>query len=284
MEVQASDLALHWHAPAGCPDSSELQAGLRTRLGRAITLGPDATTQLDAEVTRVGPGFRLQLSTHTETGDEQRVLEARSCNELARATLLLASLLLTTHAAPMSEPAAVRDEPSSGARGALHLTLAGVLDLGRLPAPAPGVAARIGADIARLRLLLGGLYLPAQARAVPSQPGASVSSQLIAAQLGVCYGLIVSPWLGPCAYGEVGSLAAQGHGLPQNERSTSLWLLGGLGLAFSVPLTDWLDLSAEATLGAPASRPQLSVRDLGRVYQVSVLAGQLQVGVQARFP
>lgn len=284
LEVQASDLALHWHAPAGCPDSSELQAGLRTRLGRPITLGPDATTQLDAEVTRDGPAFRLLLITHTESGDEQRVLEARSCNELARATLLVATLLLSTHAAPVSEPAAVGDGPSSGARGALHFTVAGVLDIGRLPAPAPGVSARIGADIARVRLLLGGLYLPAQARAVPSQPGASVSSQLIAAQLGVCYALVVSPWLGPCAYAEVGSLAAQGHGLPQNERSTSLWLLGGLGLALSVPLSNWLDLSTEATLGAPALRPQLSVRDLGRVYQVSVLSGQLQVGLQVRFP
>jgi hypothetical protein len=284
VKVQASDLALQWQAPAGCPDSNELQASLRTRAGRPITFGPDAPTQLDAQVTRDGPGYRLQLSTHTESGDEQRLLEARSCNELSRATLLLGSLLLSTHPAPIADPSAASDAPSAGARGYLHVTLAGALDFGRLPAPAPGISARIGVDIARLRLMLGGLYLPWQARAVASQPGANVSSQLTAAQLCVCYALVVSPWLGPCAYAEVGSLAARGHGLPQNERSTSLWLLGGLGLALSAPLTRWLDLSAEASLGAPALRAQLSVRDLGRVYQVSVLSAQLQVGMRLRFP
>ena len=284
-----SDLALHWQAPVGCPDASELTAGLRTRLGRAITLGPDASTRLDAQITRDGSAFRLQLNTRTESGTEQRVLEARSCNELARATLLVASLLLSTHPVPAAEPAPMSHAASShavsaGARGYLHLTLAGALDLGRLPALGPGLSARIGADIGRLRLQIGGLYLPAQARALMSQPGASVSSQLTAAQLAVCYALVVSPWLGPCAYAEVGALPAEGHGLPQNERKTSLWLLGGLGLALSVPLLSWLDLSAEASLGAPLLRAQVSVRELGRVYQVSVLAGQLQAGLRVRFP
>lgn len=281
VRAQASELALHWQAPLGCPDESELQAGLRTRLGREIALGPDAATQLDAQIAREGPGFRLELNTRTENGDEQRVLEARSCNELARATLLVASLLLSTHAAPVQH---AHSEHGASVHGHLHVAVSGVLDFGRLPASAPGVGVRFGVDVARLRLWLGGLYLPAQARALGAQPGASVSSQLTAAEIGVCYALIVSPWLGPCVYGELGSLRAEGHGLAQNERTTSLWLLGGLGLSLSVPLVRWLDVTTEANLGVPALRPQLSVRELGRVYQVSALAAQLQVGLRLRFP
>jgi hypothetical protein len=283
--AQASDLALAWSAPAGCPDVSELQASLRTRLDRPLRFGLDAPTALSAQIERAGAGFRLTLNTRTESGQEQRNLEARSCNELARATLLVAALLLSTH--PLPPPESVSPAPaqrSAATRGPLRLTLSGVLDLGRLPAPAPGFGARLGIDVGRLRFSAGGLYLPERARPVASQPGAEVAVQLTAAQLDVCYALIVSPALGACVTGEAGVLSAKGRGLREDQRASSFWLLGGLGMALWAPLTSWLDLAAELTLGLPATRAQLSVHDLGSIYRVPVLTGQLQVGLSARFP
>src|SRR5512143_1665483 len=83
--VRASDLALSWSAPAGCPAQSELQASLSARLGRQLSFGPDAVTRLHAQIAIAGAGYRLSLTTRTEIGTEERNLEARSCNELARA-------------------------------------------------------------------------------------------------------------------------------------------------------------------------------------------------------
>lgn len=282
--AQASDLALGWSAPGVCPDVRELQASLRTRLGRPLSFGPDAPTALSARIEAAGAGFRLTLNTRTESGQEQRNLEARSCNELARATLLVAALLLSTRPLPSPAPAPAASPPSAAEHGPLRLGVSGVLDLGRLPAAAPGLAARLGLDVGRLRLSAGALYLPPRSQAVASQPGAELAMQLTAAQLDVCYALLPSPGLGLCAMAEAGALSAQGRGLREDQHASSFWLLGGLGMALWAPLTGWLDLAAELTLGAPATRARISVRELGSVYRVPVLTGQLQVGLSARFP
>ena len=284
--ARASDLALGWRAPASCPDLAELQASLRSRLSRPLTFGPDAPTQLDGRVEREGDGFRLTLDTRTESGSESRILEAGSCNELARATLLVASLLLSTRPLPAEAQRAAPEaaRPSTPRSLRLLVGVAPVIDFGRLPAPAPGLAARVGLQRSRLRIAAGALYLPEQWRSVAGQPGAAIGLQLTAAQLCVCYVLLESPALGTCARGELGALAAQGRGLADSQRSSSLWLAGGLGLGVWLPLTPWLELSTELGLDAPLMRAQLSVHELGSVYRVPAIAGQLQVGLSLRFP
>jgi len=281
----AHDLTLSWSAPEGCPGLAELQAGLSTRHKHPVQLGPDAPLQVDATVTRDREGFRLELVTHTETGDSRRELYTQSCNELARATLLVASLLLST---PSAAPAPAEQSPhmpaASRTRVSWHATVAGVVDAGRLAVFAPGATVKFGVDLDAVRLRVGALYLAPRSVAIAQAPGAEVVLQLMAAETSLCYGWTRAPRVSSCAYAELGSLRAQGRGLAQDEKTASLWLAGGLGLQLSVGLAQWLDLEGELSLGVPWQRAQLATRDLGIVYRVSAVYGQLQVGFSAHLP
>jgi hypothetical protein len=283
----ASDLSLSWQAPDGCPGLNDLQAGLVTRQKRPVQLGPDAPVRIDAVVTRDREGFRLELQTHTENGDSRRALYTQSCNELARATLLVASLLLSTPPAAASTAdvpeRAVASDPALQARVSWHLTLAGVADAGKLAVFAPGVTAKLGVDLNAVRLRLGALYLTPRAVAIEQAPGAHMVVQLMATEASACYAWTRAPRLGPCAYAELGLLRARGRGLAQDEDSSSLWLAGGLGMQLSFSLASWLELETELSLGIPLRRAQLATRDLGLVYRVSAIYGQLQAGLSAHF-
>lgn len=286
--VLASDLTLSWRAPAGCPGLAELQAGLTTRHKRPVQLGPDAPLRIDATVTRDGDGFRLELVTRTESGDSRRELFTESCNELARATLLVASLLLSTpppatSASETAEPQVDRPVSSSRTRASWHVTLAGVLDAGKLAVFAPGATVKLGVDFDALRIRVAALYLAPRSVAIAQAPGAQVVLQLMAAEASLCYGWTRAPRLSSCAYAELGSLRAQGRGLAQDEDSASLWAAGGLGVQLGVRLSSWLELEGELSLGVPFQRTQLATRDLGRVYRVSAVYGQLQGGFCAHF-
>jgi hypothetical protein len=285
-QALASELALSWQAPEGCPGLAELASGLATRQKRPVQLGADAPVRIDAKVTRDRAGFRLDLQTHTETGDSQRELYTQSCNELARATLLLASLLLSTPP-PASEPdaPAVPSEAAStrSLQRSWHVTLAGALDAGKLAVFAPGASVKLGVDLNALRLRVGALYLPPRAVAIEQAPGAHVVLQLMAAEASLCYAWTRAPRLASCAYAEAGSLRARGRGLAQDEHSSSLWLSAGFGAQLSVALAPWLELETELAVGVPFQRAQLATRDLGLVYRVAAVYGQLQAGLCAHF-
>lgn len=283
----AHDLALSWSAPAGCPGLAELQAGLTTRHKQPVQLGPDAPLRIDATVTRDRDGFRLVLVQRTESGESRRELYTQSCNELARATLLVASLLLSTPpgATAVEETAAPRPAPrATNVRPSWHVTLAGVLDAGKLAVFAPGAAVKLGVDFDALRIRVGALYLAPRPVAIEQAPGARVVLQLMAAEAALCYGWTRAPRLSSCAYAELGSLRAQGRGFAQDEGTASLWIAGGLGMQLSVGLSSWLALEGELSLGVPFQRAQLATRDLGEVYRVSAVYGQLQAGLCAYFP
>jgi hypothetical protein len=119
--------------------------------------------------------------------------------------------------------------------------------------------------------------------AIEQAEGGRVVLQLMAAEASLCYGWTRAPRLSSCAYAELGSFRAQGRGLAQDEDTASLWLAGGLGAQLSVGLNAWLDLEAELSLGVPLRAAQLATRDLGEVYRVSAVYGQLQAGFCAHF-
>ena len=283
----AHDLALSWSAPAGCPGLAELEAGLTTRHKRPVQLGPNAPLRIDATVTRDRDGFRLVLVEHTESGDSRRELYTQSCNELARATLLVASLLLSTPpgATAVDETAAPSSERRvvTHVRPSWHVALTGVVGAGKLAVVAPGAAVKLGVDLDALRIRVGALYLAPRSVAIEHAPGAQVVLQLMAADAALCYGWTRAPRLSSCAYAELGSLRAQGKGLAEDEHTASLWIAGGLGMQLSIGLSPWLELEGELSLGVPFQRAQLATRDLGVVYRVSALYGQLQAGLCAHF-
>src|SRR5262249_27775024 len=132
--VHASDVDLSWQAPAGCPDRDSLRDGLTRRLGRPIRLGGDAPVQLSGGITAVGHGYALELRTRRGEVSDRRQLQARSCNELARASLLVLSLLLVEERPAGPDPARAAEprgsDDAASPRPRLSARAGAVFDLG----------------------------------------------------------------------------------------------------------------------------------------------------------
>jgi hypothetical protein len=289
--ARASDLALEWSAPRGCPSRDGIRDGLTTRLGREVTLSTDAAVELQGTVVALGGGYSLELRTHSAHGSERRELRARSCNELARASILVAALLLMDDAAANTtrSQARVTDDlagPES-ARAAFSAYARTWLrgDLGSLPAAAWGPGLALGIALNRTQLELGGTYLPAQSMRAVGRAQSVGSMQLMAAHASACQVLIAAPELAPCLRAEVGRLQARGENLAQTASVSRLWLLGAVGLRLGFELSRGLFWQTEVAAGMPLERVRLAVRnlELNEVRRTPAVIGRLETGLVLSF-
>ena len=111
-------------------------------MGRPVRLSSRARVGMSGVVEPSGRGYKLELRTHVDDSSDRRELHARSCNELARASLLVLELLLVQ--GPALPPTAAGNQAASGPAGpyTLRFTLrASVLaDIGAMPRLAVGPA------------------------------------------------------------------------------------------------------------------------------------------------
>jgi hypothetical protein len=285
-EARASDVQVQWEVPAGCPDRESLRAGLARRLGRAVTFGPGAPLRLWGTIAARGDGYTLDLRTEAEAGSEARHLQARSCNELTRASVLIAALLLTDTPKPAKPSAAQAGEAAALSPSKLTLSARASLvgDLGSLPSLALGPSLAFGIVLNRTQLELAGLYFPTQDIDAPNVPRPVANVQLMAAGAGVCQLLLRTPELSPCLHVELGRLSAHGQNLAPNRSSGVAWLFGSVGLRLGVALGDTLVWQTELSAGLPWNRVNFAVNGLSNnLGQVSTVAGRLETGLGARF-
>jgi hypothetical protein len=295
--AHASDLALEWTAPRGCPTQDALRDGLATRIGRDVTVSSEAPVELRATVVALGGGYALELRTRSAAGSERRELRARSCNELARASILMAALLLMdeplgaggaqlTPRDARSRNARTRSPASTNARLSAYARTWLRGDLGSMPAAALGPGIAVGLAFANTRLEVGGTYLPAQQVHATGRTESLGSLQLMAAHARVCQVLIEVPELGPCLSAEVGQLRAQGENLANNATRTSPWFLGALGARLSFELWRGLFWESELTAGMPLQRIRIAVHDLpdvDEVHRTRAVVGRFETGLFLSF-
>jgi hypothetical protein len=109
--ASASDLDVRWDAPRGCPGREQLREAIARRVGREISFGADAPLHLSAVITAQDGGYELALSTRSQSASEERRLQARTCGELVRASLLIAAVLLSAESDPARVAAPVPPTP-----------------------------------------------------------------------------------------------------------------------------------------------------------------------------
>ncbi|HET6331597.1 MAG TPA: hypothetical protein VFG30_00195 [Polyangiales bacterium] len=286
--ARASDLALEWTAPRGCPTQDALREGLNARLGREIAVSSEAPVELRGTVVALGSGYALDVRTRSTAGSERRELRARSCTELARASILMAALLLMegTGSAPPDRANGnlrTRVPASSATRWGVFARTWVRGDLGSMPAAALGPGLAIGLAIADTRLELGGTYLPAQQMHFAGSDENFGSVQLMAAHAGVCQVLIRTPELGPCLRAEVGQLRARGEHLANNATRTGAWFLGAVGARLSFELWRGLSWQSEIAAGLPFQRIRIAVRDLDAVHRTPAVVGRFETGLLLSF-
>ncbi|HEY5372818.1 MAG TPA: hypothetical protein VIK01_03990, partial [Polyangiaceae bacterium] len=262
--------ALSWNGPPGCPTAENIQARVDALLGGAASASRVADVRASGQVERVDNGFRLLLSMGVGSTPSSRVIEARTCDELAGAAAIAIALLARSTAEGGSAPAIGESTPASAPSaappnsapaplpspnhdqagstkdappvepppGGLHLLIdapIGAAGWGSLPSAGLGLGAALGVRWKGLRATVGGELWQPQTDRVSGFAShfALQSGRAEACFIQAVHGLELGPCLGAAAQ----RLAGEGVGsqvFSANSRTT-LWISGSGGLFVSLP-------------------------------------------------
>ena len=169
---------------------------------------------------------------------------------------------------------------------------AALLDVGSLPAPAPGV--RVGLAIQAGAYRVEPLFeaWAASRATLAGRPGAGASLRLLVGAVRACRRLW--PWHGrdaraaasACAGFELGEMHAEGFGVLLPDQGGALWAAPRAEARFELRLASWLALTADAGAAAPLDRRPFVLRLAGeRTVAHLPAAASLRgaVGLAARF-
>ena len=278
--ARASDFDVSWNVARDCPNRDQFRAGLSRLVGREVTFGEDAAVGAEGAITAVEDGYELDLRTWSHASSERRTLQARSCSELTRASLLITALLLSDRPGrPLAESESA-DEPS---RFRLAARLRAIGDLGSISDLSLGPGVSIALGLNRTWLELGGVLFPPHVMRVPSSSRGSASIALLAASAGMCQEFFGGPTLGPCAHLEIGRLHGQARGLETNRKAGVTWISGAVGARASVELFTAVFATADLRAGLPWNRPQFAIAGVGTVHEVPPLFGRVELSLEGRF-
>lgn len=312
-------MALSWSAPPGCPTVESVQARVDALLGGVASASSVADVRASGQVERVEGGFRLLLSMGVGDAPSSRVIEARTCDELAGAAAIAIALLArstlggesslsdaettsgssaegplasSANAPPKAEPQSKPDEASSTRQLAaerpsapVHFVIdapIGLAGWGSLPGLGLGAGAALGLRWRALRVVAGvELWLPQTSEV----SGFETRFTLQSARLEVCLGqdmqgLEIAPCVGAAAQRELGK------GIESDVFSaashTAVWGSGVAGLFLSLPTPGLrrLRFFGEASVLVSPLRPRFVINQLGPVHQPALVAPHLGLGFE----
>jgi hypothetical protein len=309
----AARFALSWNGPPGCPSAENVRARVDALLDGGATAGSVADVRASGEVERVDNGYRLLLTMGVNDTPSSRVIEARSCDELAGAAAIAIALLARSSSESASEsstgegttgsdasatpapptPAPPNREPPSGQKspptgtspGRLRFLIdapVGVAGWGSLPSVGLGLGAGLGVRWRALRFAVGGELWHPQTDEV------SGFASRFTLQSGRAEACLVQPVLGlelgPCLGAGVQRLAGEGVESPvfSAKSRTSVWIFGSGGLFASVPMPGFAHLRffGVASVFVSPARPRFVIDQLGPIHQPALAAPRLDLGCE----
>ena len=317
LAAQTARFALSWSGPPGCPTAENIQARVDALLGGAASASRVADVRASGQVERVDNGFRLLLSMGVGSTPSSRVIEARTCDELAGAAAIAIALLARSTAEEGSAPAISPSTPASVPSdappnsppapppspnhdkavstkdappikpppGGLHLLIdapIGAAGWGSLPSAGLGLGAALGIRWKGLRANVGGELWQPQTNRVS---GFASHFTLQSGRAEACFIEAVHGLeLGPCLGAAVQRLAGEGVGsrvFSANSR-TALWISGTGGLFVSLPTPSFTHLRffGEARVLVSPRRPRFTIDQLGPVHEPAMAAPQLNLGCE----
>jgi hypothetical protein len=313
----AARMTLSWSAPPGCPTTEDVQARVDALLGTA-SASSVADVRASGQVERTDGGFRLLLSMAVGDAPSSRIIEARTCDELAGAGAIAIALLARSTLAEggnasdadisagssASEPASGSsnapstaehskpDGTSSSSEPASELSpnqVRFVIDApiavagwGSMPATSLGFGAALGLRWRLLRVVVGGvLWLPQ----TDQVSGFATRFNLQSARLELCVahniqGLELAPCVGAAAERE-GAKGLASEVFTARSR-TALWGAGVVGVFASLPAGGLRHLRflGEARAQVSPVRPRFVIDQLGPVHEPALVTAQLDLGFE----
>lgn len=297
---------LTWIAPAQCPTQENVTSELHSLLGGSSSGHP----RLEATATvKSGSGrWWLDLSTVMDGQRGHRHFEAPSCETLGEATALTLALMLnpqegdeaesgTIEAEPaLAEPAPTEPTPAEptpdvtdqgsqqdGTQLDLGLALFLGLGSGQLPDPNVELGGSVTVRARRSSVWVSGVYGLPQSQRVNADESAGGRLSFLSIRGDICWdswsgGLLLSP----CAVGGMSQIAGRGTAIAQPADGNILWVDVGLGARAEMPLSQRWMLVAVARGGIPLARPRLFIDELGEVWRVPAVTGQVHAGAMLR--
>ena len=309
-------LALTWNVPPGCPTTENVQARVAALLGGEASASSVADVRASGQVERADNGFRLLLSMGVGSDSpSSRVIEARTCDELAGAAAIALALLArstldggsasssdSTPAPPASadgqakppppsprpdaEPANGQQSPPAQTRpaGAHFLLDAPIASVGwgSLPSTGVGLGAALGIRWKALRATARGeLWQPKTV----DVSGFSTRFTLQSGRAEACLvQAVLGVELGPCVGAAVQRLTGDGigSGVFSAKSRTITWFSGVGGVFASVPTPGFAHLRffGEAMVLVSPARSRFVIDQLGPVHQPALAAPRLDLGCE----
>ena len=312
-------MALNWNGPPGCPSTETVQARVDALLGGDASASSVADVRASGQIERVESGFRLMLTMSVGKNPSSRVIEARTCDELAGAAAIAIALLARSTlreapdpspsetspaASPVSTPDRQENAPSkatthgtrdaagskvadsvapSSARARLVLDAPiGLVGWGSLPSAGLGVGAGLGIRWKALRASVTAELWQPQTHLV-SGFGAHFtlqSGRTEACLIQAVYGLELAPCLGVALQRLAGS--GVGSEVLSAKSRSYLWVSGEAGLFASLPTPGFAHLRffGEAVVLVSPLRPRFVIDQLGPVHQPALAAPRLDLGCE----
>ncbi|WP_236517483.1 hypothetical protein [Sandaracinus amylolyticus] len=292
---------LRWIGPPGCADDRALRTAIEALLGRPLTAADPIA--VDAEVRQEGADRWVVELRSADDGAVERTLAADRCEALVDATALVLAWRIDPEVAmaePEPVPRVVRDPASALAAPDAPLPIparptpfsvgvgaAFVLDVGTLPAIAPGVIGEVVVRIDRLDLRARGGWLATQGMrlandSISAPPGAGVDVEWAGGAVSACGrpldGDAGRPGLAICGGVQVGALIARGVGVSDPGRAEAP--VGALVVGAAMPWSpiDALDLEVGLDLLVALGVPGFELAPFGVVWEPSPVAGRLTIG------
>jgi hypothetical protein len=307
-------LALTWNAPPGCPTVESIQARVNALLGGAESASRVADVRASGQVERVDNGFRLLLNMGVADAPSSRVIEARTCDELAGAAAIALALLARSAPSsaatdPASDPAPTATSPepphlepapppppperakkaegaqAEGSSARLHFLIdapIGLAGWGSLPSAGLGLGAAFGARWRAVRVVARGELWAPQKNEVA---GFATHFSLQSARAELCVVPALSGVeLGPCLGGAIQRLTGDGIGSEVFAASSSsaAWGSGSAAIFVSVPTPGFAPLRffAEAAVLVSPVRPRFVIDQLGLVHEPAFAAPRVDLGCE----
>jgi hypothetical protein len=310
-------IALRWEAPPGCPDEASVRGDVAGMLDEAR---PDAAS-FDARISESdGQGMSLQLATHWADGrEDERTLEAGSCEELTDAAVLLIAISLDAIATagtvrdhgwdrrstaapepetetvpePVPVPAPAPDRkaadppppppPPPPSPLTFGIRPVFVADWGSLPRLAPGAGLDLSVTWKLLRAELAAVYLPPQraTRSDVQKQGAWVELGAVAPR--VC----VTPTTGAvsfpvCAGIEMGAMRARGIGTVLSVPGHQFWAAATGGPTLIWAFIPRLAMAIGLDIVVPITRPDVVTANLDVLHSPESVALRPHLGLEVR--
>ncbi len=290
----AAPVTLAWSAPAGCPGGDAVLAEVNTILGGPTSRHANAR----ADVTQIGlERWSVHVTTEVDGSPGERVLEADSCESLAKALVPAETPSSESPSPePSSEaPAATAPSPPRLVTWVVEASAAG--DVGMLPSA--GLAAQVGVGVlvGPLRLELAGDDWMAE-DATGTSNGSVVGAHLhvLDGSLRACYRAPLQPALelDPCigaALEYATNTGVQGTSATfqaYTPARTGDWVALHADLLAAWQVAGPLALRASLGLVAEPTRPSFTVDEPQGaslfLHRPSLFGAAATLGVEAHFP